>query len=104
MAKPSLEVIIHKFILKFKIKRNDWLIADTCLQAINHSALLVHKQPIIAFYFEFETVCGMYALKYTLKVTSCSVWWPIFTQIIFIHLAKKYQNRKLIQCFGIFFV
>ena len=28
-----------KFILKLKIKRNDWLLADTCPQAANHYAL-----------------------------------------------------------------
>ena len=38
---PSLEVIKLEFILRLKIKRNDWLLADT---------------PIIAIYFEFETV------------------------------------------------
>ena len=27
------------FILKLKIKRNDWLLADTCPQATNHCAL-----------------------------------------------------------------
>ena len=29
--KPGLEVIKLEFILKLKIKRNDWLLADTCL-------------------------------------------------------------------------
>ena len=33
------EVIKLEFILKFKIKRNDWLLADTCPQAANHCAL-----------------------------------------------------------------
>ena len=28
-----------EFILKLKIKRNDWLLADTCPQAANHYAL-----------------------------------------------------------------
>ena len=28
-----------EFILKLKIKRNDWLLADTCPQAANHCAL-----------------------------------------------------------------
>ena len=39
-----------------KIKRNDWLLADTCPQAANNRVLLtrVRKQPIIAFYFESE--------------------------------------------------
>ena len=33
------EVIKLEFILKFKIKRNDWLLVDTCPQAPNHCAL-----------------------------------------------------------------
>ena len=36
---PGLEVIKHEFILKLKIKRNDWLLADTCPQTANHWAL-----------------------------------------------------------------
>ena len=32
----GLEVIKLEFILRLKIKRNDWLIADTCPQAANH--------------------------------------------------------------------
>ena len=36
---PGLEVINLEFIPKLKIKRNDWLLADTCLQAANHCAL-----------------------------------------------------------------
>ena len=35
----SLEVIKLEFILRLKIKRNDWLFADTCPQAANHCAL-----------------------------------------------------------------
>ena len=35
----GLVVIKLEFIFKLKIKRNDWLLADTCLQAANHSAL-----------------------------------------------------------------
>ena len=35
----GLEVIKLDFILKLKIKRNDWLLADTCPQAANHCAL-----------------------------------------------------------------
>ena len=34
------------FIFRLKIKRNDWLLADTCLQAAN----------VIVFNFESETV------------------------------------------------
>ena len=54
------EVLFHGIGLMFsklKIKRNDWLLADTCShtcsQAANHCALCVRKQPIIALYFEF---------------------------------------------------
>ena len=36
-----------------QIKRNDWLLADMC----------VHKQPIIALYFEFENVLKFYNLE-----------------------------------------
>ena len=36
----GLEVIKLEFILRLKIKRNDWLLADTC------------KQPIISLYFD----------------------------------------------------
>ena len=35
---PGLEVIKLEFILRLKIKRNNWLLADTCLQAANHCA------------------------------------------------------------------
>ena len=35
-GKPGLEVIKLEFILQLKIKRNDWLLRDTCPQATNH--------------------------------------------------------------------
>ena len=35
----GLDVIKLEFILKLKITRNDWLLADTCPQAANHFAL-----------------------------------------------------------------
>ena len=37
--RSGLEVIKLEFILRLKIKRNDWLLADTCLPAANHCAL-----------------------------------------------------------------
>ena len=37
--RSGLEVIKLEFILRLKIKRNDWLLADTCPQAANHCAL-----------------------------------------------------------------
>ena len=35
-----------EFVLKLKIKRNDWLLEDTCLQAANHRAFfsLINKR------------------------------------------------------------
>ena len=35
----GLEVVKLEFILKLKIKRNDWLLAGTCPQAANHCVL-----------------------------------------------------------------
>ena len=40
----GLEVIKLEYILRLKIKHNDWLLADTCSQAANHCA----------FFFESE--------------------------------------------------
>ena len=37
----GLEVIKLEFILRLKIKCNDWLIADTCPQAANHWAFIL---------------------------------------------------------------
>ena len=36
---PGLEVIKLEYSLRLKIKHNDLLLADTCLQAANHCAL-----------------------------------------------------------------
>ena len=36
---PGLEVIKPEFILRLKIKCNDWLLADMCPQVANHCAL-----------------------------------------------------------------
>ena len=37
---PGLEVIKLEYILRIKIKRYDWLLADMCPQAANHCAFL----------------------------------------------------------------
>ena len=39
VGRTGLEVIKLEFILRLKIKRNDWLLADTCPQAAIHCAL-----------------------------------------------------------------
>ena len=49
MLSPGLEVIKLKFILKLKIKCNDWLLVD-----------MFCKQPIIVLYFGFETVLHVF--------------------------------------------
>ena len=37
---PKLRLVVRfESIRKFKLKRNDWLLAGTCQQAANHCAL-----------------------------------------------------------------
>ena len=52
VKKLGLKVIKLEFILRLKIKHNVWLLADTCPQP-----------PIIAVYFESETVLKFYNLE-----------------------------------------
>ena len=49
---PGLEVINLEFILRLKIKHIDWLLRTH-----------VRKQPIIALYFESQTVLKFYNLE-----------------------------------------
>ena len=39
LSNTGIEVIKLEFILRLKIKRNDWLLADTCPQAASNCAL-----------------------------------------------------------------
>ena len=39
LRNAGLEVIKLEYSLRLKIKRNDWLLADTCPHAANHCAL-----------------------------------------------------------------
>ena len=41
ISKVRLKVIKLEYILRLKIKRNDWLIADTCPQSANHCTLFL---------------------------------------------------------------
>ena len=52
IKQPGPEFIKLEYSLKLKIKRSDWLLADTCPQTANHCA-----------YFEFETVLKFYNLE-----------------------------------------
>ena len=52
--RSSLELIKLEFIIRLKIKRNDWLLADTSPQAAYHCAL-----------FESENVLKFYNLEAT---------------------------------------
>ena len=52
-GKSGFEVIKLEYNLRRKIKRNDWLLADTC----------VRKQPIIALYYESENELTFYNLE-----------------------------------------
>ena len=62
--KEGLKVIKLEFILRLRIKRNDWLLADTCR---------VRKQPVIALYFEAETEIKFYNLEAKLSLSSLSI-------------------------------
>ena len=42
---PDLKFIKIEYSLRLKIKRNDWLLADTCPQAANHCALFSRPEP-----------------------------------------------------------
>ena len=48
----GLEIIKLEYRLKLKIKRNDWLLADTCPKTANHCA-----------FFEFENELKFYNLE-----------------------------------------
>ena len=63
--RTGLEVIKLEFILKLKIKRNDWLLAYTCPQAANQIQIQYKYKlkSINALYFEFETVLKFYNLE-----------------------------------------
>ena len=37
-SKCIFDLASREFILRLKIKRNDWMLADTCPQAANHCA------------------------------------------------------------------
>ena len=50
--KTGLEVIKLEYNLRLKIKRNDWLLADTCPQVANHCS-----------YFESENKIKFYNLE-----------------------------------------
>ena len=66
LQRPGLEVIKLEFILRLKIKSNDWLLADTC----------VCKQPIIALYFESENVLKLYNLETSSLAKAGILWKP----------------------------
>ena len=55
-VQPSPEVIKLEFILRLIIKRNDWLLVDTCPQSANE-----------CFYFESKTVLKFYNLEVSTK-------------------------------------
>ena len=52
LRKPGLELIKLEFILRLKIKCNDWLLAEC-----------VSMQPIIVLYFESENELKFYNLQ-----------------------------------------
>ena len=89
---PGPEDIKLEFILKLKIKRNEWLLADTC----------VRKQPIVVLYFEFETVLKFYNLEARSAIMALSVSSASNVgcknsnahQTRFYHGSKQYEPRS----------
>ena len=59
------EIAVLEVILRLKIKRNDWLLADTCPQAC------VRKQPIIALYCYREGLVAVHQLCSGCRVAVC---------------------------------
>ena len=55
---PGVEVIKLEFILRLKIKHNDWLLADTCPQADNHLALFEFENELKSYNLEVRSVYG----------------------------------------------
>ena len=49
--KTGLEVVELRYSPRLKIKRNDWLLGDTC------------KQPILALYFESQNELKIYNIE-----------------------------------------
>ena len=79
-SRPGLEVIKLEVILRFKIKRNDWLLADTRVR--------VRKQTIIALYFESETVLSIITSRpEKLNPRHAEYFYAIHASPIFILLA-----------------
>ena len=72
----GLEVIKLEFILRLKVKCNDWLLADTCPQSANHCA-----------YFESETVLKFYNLEAWLFACDDKLHWQ-----------ESYTRAELILC------
>ena len=54
---PDLEVIKLEFILKLKVKCNDWLLADTCPQAANHCAHFITSRPDQFYQWQNRSIC-----------------------------------------------
>ena len=85
---PGPEVIKLEYSLGLKIKRKDWLLADTCPQATNHCALLfwVENEPgqsdkkalsTVFFFFFFFFFFFYYYYYYLSSANFTEVKWSI---------------------------
>ena len=48
---PGLEVIKLEFILRLKIKRNDWLLKDTCIKSLYRLIAILQIDYIFLFHY-----------------------------------------------------
>ena len=120
IKRPGPEVIKLEFILKLKIKRNDWLLADTCPQAPNHCALFwvsesrytyhytnvalnfasMHMPGDIARWFQYKQkflVYGLSRLSLDLKVHFKGAPFWYFLQLNDICMPKNRQESYMSQ-------
>ena len=67
---PGLEVIKLEYKLRLKIKRKDWLLADTCPQAANHCA----SSQSLRFIFESVNELKFYNLEARTTVLSVLIF------------------------------
>ena len=61
-VRPGLKVINLEFILKLKIKRNDWLLADMCPQVANHCAYVSASSQSLRFILSMRMISSFITL------------------------------------------
>ena len=109
MCSPGLDVIKLEFILRLKIKRNDWLLADTCVSAISQSLRFIlslrmnscfissRPGPKVIKLFSYSTqLSTKFIMLINVKITTI---FGILTFISMINtLSERYTARNVLIC------